>query len=87
MKNPDVVIIGLGYIGLPSAAILASNGVKVFGVDINKDIVNTINNGQIHIKEKNLESTVSTVVKNGFLKCRIKACSVKNLFDCSSNPF
>ena len=66
--NPEVVTIGLGYIGLPTSALIASNGTKVLGVDINQDIVDTINKGKIHIIEPDLEDVVSKAVSNGFLK-------------------
>ena len=46
-----VSMIGLGYIGLPTAAVLSSRGVKVIGVDINQHAVDTINQGRIHIVE------------------------------------
>ena len=48
-----VVVIGLGYIGLPTAAILASRGVEVVGVDVNHHTVDAINQGKIHIVEPN----------------------------------
>ena len=66
--NPEVVTIGLGYIGLPTSALIASNGTKVLGVDINQDIVDTINKGKIHIIEPDLEDVVSKAVSNGFFK-------------------
>ena len=43
MNQPEVVMIGLGYIGLPTAALIASNKVRVHGVDINQQVVDTIN--------------------------------------------
>ena len=49
----DVVTIGLGYIRLPTSALMASKGKKVLGVDIDQDVVNTINKGNIHIVEQN----------------------------------
>jgi UDP-N-acetyl-D-mannosaminuronic acid dehydrogenase len=58
-------MVGLGYIGLPTAAVFAKNGVKVKGVDINEDAVNTINQGKIHIEEPGLESLVKEVVDAG----------------------
>ena len=61
-------VIGLGYIGLPTAAIIANNGIKVNGYDINKEIVQLINKGEIHINEPNLKTLVQKVVKNKFLK-------------------
>tara|TARA_B100000963_G_scaffold360959_1_gene394084 strand:- start:25077 stop:26342 length:1266 start_codon:yes stop_codon:yes gene_type:complete len=68
MFNRNISVIGLGYIGLPTAAIIASKGINVIGVDINKDVVDTINTGKIHIVEPDLENIVFEAVKNGFLK-------------------
>ena len=68
MKQPEVVMIGLGYIGLPTAALIASNNVKVYGVDINPKVVDTINRGEIHIVEPALDIAVASAVKNGYLK-------------------
>tara|TARA_B110000211_G_C14073365_1_gene550931 strand:+ start:208 stop:1419 length:1212 start_codon:yes stop_codon:yes gene_type:complete len=68
MKQPEVVMMGLGYIGLPTAALIASNSVKVHGVDINPNVVDTINRGEIHIVEPALDIAVASAVKNGYLK-------------------
>ena len=68
MKEPEVVMIGLGYIGLPTAALIASNNVKVHGVDINPKVVDTINRGEIHIVEPALDIAVSSAVNNGYLR-------------------
>ena len=57
MKN--CCILGLGYIGLPTAAVLANSGFRVNGVDINKTIVKDIRKGKIHIYEKGLEDLAS----------------------------
>ena len=51
----DIVTIGLGYIGLPTSALIASNGIHVLGVDINQSVVDTINRGEIHIIEPELD--------------------------------
>ncbi len=67
-----VAVIGLGYIGLPTAAILASRGINVIGVDINESAVATINRGNIHIVEPDLDALVSEVVKQGFLRAVTK---------------
>lgn len=61
-------MIGLGYIGLPTAAIMASRGLKVIGVDINQQAVDTINQGKIHIVEPDLDIVVRSVVQTGQLK-------------------
>ena len=66
--NPEVVTIGLGYIGLPTSALIASHGTNVLGVDINKKVVETINRGKIHIVEPDLDEIVSRAVSDGFFK-------------------
>lgn len=68
MNNGNVVMIGLGYIGLPTAALIANNKIHVHGVDINPDVVKTINEGRIHIVEPSLEEAVAKSVSNGYLK-------------------
>ena len=69
----SVATIGLGYIGLPTSALIASNDINVFGVDINQKVVDTINRGEIHIVEPELDDIVKNVVKKGFLKAGTKA--------------
>jgi len=69
----SVVTIGLGYIGLPTSALIASRGVPVFGVDINKEVVDTINRGEIHIVEPELDHVVRTAVENGLLRAGTEA--------------
>lgn len=75
--TPKVTTVGLGYIGLPTSALIASNGVEVFGVDINPEVVETINQGKIHIIEPDLEDAVAQAVEKGYLKAgtKIKAAS------------
>tara|TARA_R110002033_G_scaffold167367_2_gene206474 strand:- start:8933 stop:10159 length:1227 start_codon:yes stop_codon:yes gene_type:complete len=68
MNKPEVVMIGLGYIGLPTAALIASNKVNVHGVDINPQVVETINRGEIHIVEPELDKAVANAVNKGYLK-------------------
>ena len=67
-----VSIIGLGYIGLPTAAILASKMVKVVGVDVNQHAVDIINQGKIHIVEPELDILVHKAVQNNYLKAVTK---------------
>ncbi|AWW33578.1 UDP-N-acetyl-D-mannosamine dehydrogenase [Mannheimia varigena] len=64
-KFNRICIVGLGYIGLPTAAVFANVGRKVIGVDINPLTVSTINQGKIHIVEPKLEEAVLQAVKNG----------------------
>lgn len=65
--KPEVVMIGLGYIGLPTAALISSQHTFVHGVDINQNVVDTINKGKIHIVEPDLENVVSNAVQKGYL--------------------
>lgn len=62
-----VVILGLGYIGLPTAAVIASRGIKVIGVDTKPEVVETVASGAIHIAEPDLDGLVQKVVANGTL--------------------
>ena len=62
-----ICIIGLGYIGLPTAALLANKGYRVHGVDINQSTVATINQGNIHIVEPELDTFVKSAVNSGYL--------------------
>ena len=71
--NPEVVTLGLGYIGLPTSALIASKSTYVLGVDINQKVVDTVNNGKIHIVEPDLDLIVSKVVSDGFFKASTTA--------------
>jgi UDP-N-acetyl-D-mannosaminuronic acid dehydrogenase len=62
MQKKTVCVVGLGYIGLPTAALLASNGFNVVGVDLNAHAVDTINQGRIHIVEPDLDAFVRSAV-------------------------
>jgi UDP-N-acetyl-D-mannosaminuronic acid dehydrogenase len=59
---------GLGYIGLPTAAVIARSGCRVLGVDVNSNIVDTINRGEIHIEEVDLDGLVQGVVQRKLLR-------------------
>ena len=63
-----VSMIGLGYIGLPTAAMFAARRVRVIGVDINQHAVDTINRGEIHIVEPELDMIVRSAVSEGYLR-------------------
>ena len=63
-----VSVIGLGYIGLPTAAILASRKIQVIGVDVNQTAVDGINRGEVHFKEPELDIVVHAVVSEGYLR-------------------
>ena len=63
-----ISVIGLGYIGLPTAAMFASRKIEVVGVDVNPHTVDTINRGEVHIVEPDLDMVVRAVVKEGYLR-------------------
>ena len=67
-----ICVLGLGYIGLPTAAVLATHGFSVVGVDVNAAVVGTINNGGIHIKEPGLNTLVQAAIKSGNLVVRTR---------------
>lgn len=67
-QRQSVVVVGLGYIGLPTASILATKGHQVTGVDVNASAVETINSGRIHIVEPDLDVLVRSAVNSGNLK-------------------
>lgn len=69
-NTPKTVMIGLGYIGLPTAAVIAQQNIQVIGVDVNENVVETINQGKIHIVEPDLDKLVHQVVKDGYLKAQ-----------------
>lgn len=66
-SNKSVCVVGLGYIGLPTASLLATKGFKVTGVDISPKVVDTINRGEIHIVEPDLDILVKSAVNSGNL--------------------
>ncbi|MFQ3787567.1 UDP-N-acetyl-D-mannosamine dehydrogenase [Halomonas sp. A29] len=68
MNFNTISVIGLGYIGLPTAAVIASRRKQVIGVDINQHAVDTINRGDIHIVEPELDIIVHAAVKEGYLR-------------------
>lgn len=64
----NVVVLGLGYIGLPTAAVIARTGARVLGVDVAASVVETVNSGRVHIEEVDLDGLVSGVVARGTLR-------------------
>ncbi|MFW5700614.1 MAG: UDP-N-acetyl-D-mannosamine dehydrogenase [Cyclobacteriaceae bacterium] len=67
-RNLKVITIGLGYIGLPTSVLVASKSIQVTGVDINAEVVNSLNRGQVHIVEPELQDEFSDVLNQGFFK-------------------
>jgi UDP-N-acetyl-D-mannosaminuronic acid dehydrogenase len=68
----NICFIGLGYVGLPTAAILAASGCKVLGVDIDERVVSSLNRGEVHIEEPGLQTVVSAAVMSGNLRVSTK---------------
>ena len=87
MMNPKVTTIGLGYIGLPTSALIADNEIPVFGVDVNPVVVETINQGEIHIVEPELDAVVAKAVKNNFLKAGTQAIAADTYLIVVPTPF
>lgn len=81
------VFMGLGYIGLPTAAVAASKGIHIVGVDVNPDIVDTINKGKIHIIELSLDKLVKDVVEKGYLKASLIPEEADAFFVVVPTPF
>ncbi len=87
MKNKIICVVGLGYIGLPTAALLASNGYKVVGVDVSAHAVKTINQGLIHFVEPDLEAYVRSAVTAGRLRAFSSPQSADIYMICVPTPF
>lgn len=83
----SLCVVGLGYIGLPTAAIFAKAGLKVTGVDVNKKAVNTINSGRAHIVEVDLDGLLQGVVANGQLKAQTTATEADAFIIAVPTPF
>jgi UDP-N-acetyl-D-mannosaminuronic acid dehydrogenase len=67
-----VSVIGLGYIGLPTAALIARSGFQVLGIDVSANVVDTINSGKVHIEEVDLDGLVQGVVARGTLRASLE---------------
>ena len=80
-------MMGLGYIGLPTAALIAKNGTKVHGVDINPQVVDTINAGKIHIVEPELDETVQEAVSKGYLRAGLEPVMAETYLIVVPTPF
>ena len=87
MRFETISVIGLGYIGLPTAAVFASKGKKVIGVDINVRAVETINRGDIHIVEPELGDVVREAVQAGFLRATPQAEAADAFLIAVPTPF
>lgn len=86
MQTKTVCVIGLGYIGLPTAALLAGKGYQVIGVDINPKTVEIINRGQIHIVEPDLDAFVRSAVSSRRLKAQTEPTKADIFMVCVPTP-
>lgn len=82
----NICIIGLGYIGLPTAAMFSTHGHKVLGVDINKKVIDALNQGKVIIEEPYLEEMVNDAVKGGTLKASEKPDEADAFIICVPTP-
>jgi UDP-N-acetyl-D-mannosaminuronic acid dehydrogenase len=82
-----VSVIGLGYIGLPTAAVIASRDISVIGVDVNEDAIKTINSGNVHIVEPDLDIAVRSVVNSGNLRATTSPESADAFMVAVPTPF
>lgn len=87
MTRKTICVIGLGYIGLPTAALLAAKGYDVMGVDVKSEVVDTINEGRIHIVEPDLDAYVRSAVASGNLKAFGTAQPADIYMICVPTPF
>ena len=85
--NPEVVTIGLGYIGLPTSALIASKSTQVLGVDIDQKVVDTVNDGKIHIIEPDLDVIVSKAVNDGYFKASTTPVAADTFLIVVPTPF
>ncbi len=83
----NICVLGLGYIGLPTAALLASRGYKIHGVDVVQSTVDTINQGNIHIVEPDLDTFVRGAVNSGNLKASLKPAEADVFIIAVPTPF
>jgi UDP-N-acetyl-D-mannosaminuronic acid dehydrogenase len=86
MTSKTVCVVGLGYIGLPTAALLANTGFRVFGCDKDPEVVATINDGRIHIVEPDLDHSVRTAVEAGMLTASAEPQSADVFMICVPTP-
>ena len=87
MNFKKICILGLGYIGLPTASTFASHGVKVIGVDVNSHIVKTLQGGGIHIHEPGLRDTVKAALTSGNLTVSTKPEEAEAFIIAVPTPF
>ena len=89
-RNPgraDALVVGLGYIGLPTAVVIARSGLIVRGIDVSPHVVETVNAGRIHIEEANLDELVCEMVGIGRLSASCDPCPADTFLIAVPTPF
>lgn len=86
-QNIQVCVVGLGYIGLPTAAVIADAGMRVAGVDISQHVVDTLNRGAVHIEERDLDRLVHQVVASGHLSASMVPAAADVFIIAVPTPF
>ncbi|WJG08466.1 UDP-N-acetyl-D-mannosamine dehydrogenase [Aliiglaciecola sp. LCG003] len=87
MAFEKVSVVGLGYIGLPTAAVIASRGIEVIGIDVSKQAVDTINQGKVHIVEPDLDMVVQAAVTMGKLRASLTPEAAQAFMIAVPTPF
>lgn len=85
--NKTICVVGLGYIGLPTASLLGTKGFKVHGVDVSPKVVDTINKGGIHIVEPDLDILVKSAVQSGNLSAGLEPIAADIFIIAVPTPF
>ncbi|MCG8453881.1 MAG: UDP-N-acetyl-D-mannosamine dehydrogenase [Spirochaetales bacterium] len=85
--DKTICVMGLGYIGLPTAALLASQGYRVHGVDVHQRIVDQLNRGEIHIVEPDLDGYVKKAVESGRFNASLEPTQADVFMICVPTPF
>jgi len=83
----QICVVGLGYVGLPTAAVIASRGLQVIGLDVNQAAVDTINEGRVHIVEPDLDIIVRSVVSSGNFRATTEAEAADAFMIAVPTPF
>ena len=87
MAIENICVLGLGYIGLPTAAILASRGKRVIGVDVQAHVIDAINRGEIHIVEPDLDAVVRIAVADGLITAHLEPAPADVFMIAVPTPF
>ncbi len=85
-EGQKTVVMGLGYIGLPTAALIARSGIETIGVDVNESVVETVNKGQVHLEEVDLDGLVRGVVERGDLRASLEVEPADNFLIAVPTP-